>query len=390
VQVVKAVKQKYVPTPETLRLLEEFRKMVNDCVQIGLASNVTSMYMLCKKAYHELARYSMPTYYRLTAISKATGLLRNYRKTLKKHPEAKRPYASKPMLTDCYAFKIQDGVLRLPVKRRQYVYIPLNHHTQSVVSGYAVRSVTLTTCTVSIAFSKETAMADITGLIGIDRNLDNVTTADIKGSIKRYDLSGATRIKVTYRVVKSRFRRDDVRIRKQIFDKYGKKQTNRVNHILHNVSKQIVADAKRQGFGIVMENLKGIRKLYRKGNMQGREYRARMNGWSYFELQRQIDYKGRWEGVPLFYDNPQKTSSTCAICESKILECTERKVYCHVCNRTVDRDENAALNIVKRGLRFKPVGFAGEAVKGNGKSLILRVDANQLTQQGGTIHPPSS
>ncbi len=45
----------------------------------------------------------------------------------------------------------------------------------------------------------------------------------------------------------------------------------------------------------------------------------------------------------------------------------------------MDRDENAALNIVKRGLRFSPDGLAGEAVKGNLTStVILRADASKL------------
>lgn len=377
---VKTAKQNYVATPDILSLLEEFRKMVNDCIRIGLAENVTSLKTLSKKAYHQLSRYYVPTYYRLTAISKATSLLRNYRKTLRKHSEAKKPYASKIMLIDCYAFKIIEGKLRLPFRSRCYKYIPLNCHVLESISGHTVRSITLTANTVSISFSKETAEIEPSGLVGIDRNLDNVTTVDTKGNVKRYDLSEATRIKAAYRVVKFHFKRNDVRIRQKIFSKYGRKQKNRVNQILHNVSKQIVADAKSQGFGIVMENLKGIRKLYRKGNGQGTDYRARLNSWSYYELQRQVDYKGRWDGVPSFYDNPQGTSSTCAICGSHVTKCAERKVYCPKCDRTVDRDENAALNIVKRGVRFAPFGLAGEAmVKERAKAPILTVDASKLT-----------
>jgi transposase len=45
----------------------------------------------------------------------------------------------------------------------------------------------------------------------------------------------------------------------------------------------------------------------------------------------------------------------------------------------MDRDENAALNIVMAGMRFVLKGEAEEAVRGNGESLILRADASQLT-----------
>lgn len=383
-QVLKAVCQYYEPSNEILSLLEEIRKMVNDCIRIGLAENVTSLKALSKKAYHQLARYNVPTRYRLTAISKTTGILRNYRKTLRKHPKAKQPHATKPMLIDCYAFKINDGKLRLPIRSKCYEYIPLNDYVLRCISGHTVRSVTLTACTLSIAFSKETAETDITGLIGIDRNLDNVTTADTNGNIKRYDLSKATRIKATYRAVKSHFRRNDARIEQRLFEKYGRKQRNKIQWILHNVSKQIVTKAKTNNQGIVMENLKGIRKLYRRGNGQGSEYRSRLNSWSFYELQRQIEYKVKWEGIPVVYVNPQKTSSVCAICGSQISECTERKVYCHSCNRLMDRDENAALNIVQRGLRFSPNGLAGEAmVKEFPKGIILTVDASKLTPTKG-------
>jgi putative transposase len=384
VQALKAVKQNYTRSPELLIILNEFRKMVNDCVRIGLAENVTSLKTLSKKAYHQLERYDVPTYYRLTAISKAAGLLRNYRKTLRKHPDAKKPYATKMMLTDCYAFKIMDGKLRLPISNRNYVFIPLNSYVLRSISGYTVRSITLTACTLSIAFSKETAVIDPKGLIGIDRNLNNVTTSTTESEIKVYDLSKAAKIKEDCRQTKRNFTRNDSRIRQKIYAKYGRIQRNRVNWLLHNVSKAIVKHAKAKQFGIVMEDLKGIRKLYRRGNWQGKNYRARLNGWSYYELQRQIEYKASWEGIPVIYVNPSKTSSLCAICESPMLECAERKVYCPTCDRFVDRDENAALQIVRAGLRFSLKGETSETVKRNSARVILRADATQLTH-----HPKS-
>jgi putative transposase len=382
-QAVKAVKQSYTPYPELLDLLDEFRKMVNDCVRVGLAENVTSMKALSKRAYHELAGHDVATCYRLTAISKAAGILRNYRHALRKHPKAKKPYAAKLMLTDCYGFRVIDGKLRLPIRAREYVYIPLNAYVLRSIASYVVRSVCLTACTVSVTFSKEAADIEPTGLIGIDSNLDNATAASSDGAVKRYDLSKATEIKENCRQAKRGFRRNDRRIMKQLYSKYGKIQRNKVNWILHNTSASIVKQAKEKQFGIAMENLTGMRKLYMRGNWQGKDYRAKLNGWSYAELQQQIEYKARWEGIPVFYVHPSKTSSVCATCGCSIAECAERKVYCPRCSRLVDRDENAALNIVNAGLRFSLKGAAHEAVKGNPEreKVILRVDATQLPNQ---------
>ena len=378
-QVVKSVSQKYVPSPETLFLLEEFRKMVNDCLRIGIAENVTSKQSLNKKAYSYLARYKVPTYYRLSAVSKAVGIISNYHKTLKKQPNAKKPFAIKQGLTDCYGFRLMGTNLRIVGLRNKGIYIHLNSHTLQSISGHTVKSVTLTTCTIAIAFSKEIGVTDVSGLIGIDRNLNNITTATLDGKTTVYDLSKATKIKALYREIKSHFRRNDVRIAKRIQQKYGKLQRDKVQPILHNVSKAIVEQAKQEHLNIVMEDLKGIRKLYRKGNGQGTNYRSRLNSWSFYELQKQIEYKAAWKGIKVIYVKPQKTSSTCAICGFEITECTERKVYCSKCNYLMDRDENAAFNIVQRGLRFKPDGEVSEAMVKERQSLILKVDASQLT-----------
>jgi putative transposase len=206
--------------------------------------------------------------------------------------------------------------------------------------------------------------------------------------VKRYDLSKATEIKENCRQAARGFVRNDCRTRQKVYSKYGRIQKNKVNWILHNTSSSIVKQAKEKSFGITMENLKGIRKLYRKGSGQGRDYRARMNTWSYAELQRQIEYKAKWEGIPVFFVHPSKTSSTCATCGRKVAECAGRRVYCPRCNKSVDRDENAAMNILNAGLRFSPLGVAGEARKGNPeerkKQVIPGVDATQLSLQPKT------
>jgi IS605 OrfB family transposase len=297
------------------------------------------------------------------------------------------------MMKTCYGFKIEGDLLRLPVKPRQYVYVKLNKHTQRTLSGLNVHSVTLTTDSLSISYSKEIVELKPEGYIGVDRNLDNVTAATTDGTVKTFDLSKATRIKSIYRFVKSRFKRNDTRMRTRVFSKYGERQRNRVQPMLHSVSRRIVDEAKTRRYGIVMEKLTGIRRLYRKGNGQSRNYRARMNSWSYGELQRQIEYKARWEGVKVIYVPARNTSKRCSICGYNTLESTQRRVWCPHCGAILDRDENAARNIAAGGLRFSPNGPPGEAMveerEPENATLILKVDGGKLSQQTNatTIHP---
>ena len=358
--------------------------MVNVCITIGIEENVSSLKTLSLRSYHRLSR-DILGYYRLCAISAATGILRNHRKAKKKNLWTRLPCARKLMLTTCYGFKIQEGLLRLPVKPRKYVYVKLNSHTLKVLSGLNVRSVTLTPDSLSIAYSKETVEIEPQGYMGVDRNLDNVTIAPEDETVRRFDLSKATKIKSTYRFVKSRFKRNDTRIRTRVFCKYGEKQRNRVQPLLHNVSKRIVDEAKSKRCGIVMERLTGIRRLYRKGNFQGRDFRARMNSWSFGELQRQIEYKARWEGVKVIYVPARNTSKRCSICGYKTLESTQRRLWCPHCGAILDRDENAARNIAARGLRFSPNWPPGEAMveepEPGKETVILKVDGGKLSQQ---------
>jgi putative transposase len=360
----KAVQQQYSPDPEILRMLEQFRQMINHCIHIGLAQKLTSFKALSSSAYRQLAAYDIMSKHKLCAISSASCIIRNYRKVLRQCRHVNYPYARKPQFTTCYGFKVKDGYLHLSIKAGRRISIPLNPHTLAVLAGVNVRSVALTARTLSITYSKETAEAPPMGYVGIDRNLDNITIATTDSRIEGYDLSEATSIKSKYRYVKSRFSRSDVRVRGEMFQKYGEKERNRVRQILHHASKLIVQRAKENHHGIVMERLTGIRKLYRKGNGQGALYRHRMNSWSYYELQRQIEYKARWEGLPVIFVNPGGTSSRCAVCGCRVATIPEqrRMLRCRHCGFTVDRDVNAARNILARGVRFAPIALPIEAM----------------------------
>lgn len=192
-----------------------------------------------------------------------------------------------------------------------------------------------------------------------------------------HDLHKATKIKARYRHVKSRFRRNDIRIRRKIFQKYGTKEKNRVHQLLHSVSKKIVSENK----GIILEDIKGIRKLYRKGNGQGKKFRVKMNSWSFYELQRQTEYKARWLGLPVKYVKAAGTSSKCAVCGSKMVPEEHRTLFCPCCNMVVDMDVNAAKNILARGTWVVPDAVQGEAMKqSKDAEQIVLSQASQLTK----------
>jgi putative transposase len=378
----KSLKQRFNPDERILQLTETFRRMTNDCIRIGLAEGRTSLKSLSLACYPKLKSYNSPSVYKLCAISRAAGIIKHYRRLFKKqHVEI--PYCARPSLTTCYGLKTLSGKLRMPGN----IEIPLNSHVQGFLSqpGIEVRSVTLTPESMSISVRRNVQPIECSGMQGIDRNLDNVTVVGSENQIEVYDLSKATAIKSHCRQTKRRLQRHDARLRKRIFRKYGRLERERVGWLLHNVSANIVLQAKLRKQAIIMEDLRGIKRLYRKGNGQGPDYRARMNSWNFMELQRQIQYKAEWNGIPVIYVKPYGTSARCSMCGHRsMLPEENRMLHCPRCGLTLGRDVNAARNILARGLRFKPVGSASEAMvqePTRHQMVILKVDADQSTSR---------
>jgi hypothetical protein len=184
VRVVKSVIQNYSPSAEILDALEDFRLMVNDCIQIGIRKKLTSMKSLSTNVYRELSEHNTASYYRLTAISKAAGILRNYRRALSKNSHTKTPYVMRPALVDCYGFRKQGRQFRLTLRAHEYAYVNLNSHTLEAIAGNTLRSVTPTLETLSISYSKDVTEIKAKGIMGVDSNLDNISTASNEGQIE--------------------------------------------------------------------------------------------------------------------------------------------------------------------------------------------------------------
>ncbi|MBM2851593.1 MAG: family element transposase accessory protein TnpB [Candidatus Nitrosotenuis sp.] len=302
----------------------------------------------------------------------AKSKINDFRKTRKKNPNAKIPYYKKPYVTvDKQSYQIMGNTLIIGVRPgRPYVGIPLNDYTVSQFADPHIKigAITITRNTISISISKETQSITPTEFVGIDTNLNNISTVHSDGHVDVFsDVAKITKIKQKYRKVKSHFRRNDVRIGKKIFQKYGTKQQHKTKQTLHNISKKLVTQKKQ----LILEDLKGIRKLYQKGNGQGTKYRSRLNGWPFYEFKRQLEYKSKWyNGIPVIKIKPNKTSSKCSICGAKVIPEENRQIRCH-CGHREDRDINAARNILYkgvpvvqlRGLRLRPDAPQGEAMK---------------------------
>ena len=384
---MKSIKQPY-RHQDLLPMMETFRQMVNHCIRIGLEENISTLKKFSSLHYKDLNEFDIQSKYKLTAMSQAMGRLAQMKRDIKKGRTPKSPYVSKPYLVSCYGFKVNGMLLVIPTGDRNYQHVLLNSHTLEILSDKSlkVKSFTITPTSLSLSIQKEVKQIIPENTIGIDRNLRNIAISTKDGSIM-YKTNKLLSIKENTSHVISSFKRLDVRVKKHFQQRLGNRRSRRIQQHLHKVSKDIVQRAVESKSMIVLEDLKGIRKLYGKGNGQGNKYRRKLNSWSFYELQRQIQYKAEWEGVSVTFVDAKRTSQLCPICGDGLQEdrLQHRKLLCINCKGTMDRDVIASMNIAYKGWsRFcHPRGLSGEAMNGNVDNLtplILRVDGSKLVE----------
>jgi IS605 OrfB family transposase len=114
---------------------------------------------------------------------------------------------------------------------------------------------------------------------------------------------------------------DDARVRRRLARKYWKRANHRTGQILHAATNWIVDSAAKNGAALAIEDLTDIRRMYRRGNGQGADYRFRLNSWPHWRAKKMTEYKSAWKGVTVILLTKSETygsSSTCPACGEKL------------------------------------------------------------------------
>lgn len=129
------------------------------------------------------------------------------------------------------------------------------------------------------------------------------------------------------------------------------KESRVIKDINHKISRKIVNDAKDRKAGIVLEDLKGIRKT----SKQNRNFRYYLHSWSFYQLLQFIIYKAKLLGVPVVLIDPRYTSQQCSKC-GHLGERKGKKFKCD-CGHVENADVNASFVISLRhqGIFRSPV-----------------------------------
>lgn len=125
----------------------------------------------------------------------------------------------------------------------------------------------------------------------------------------------------------------------QLLDKLQENERNFVKTYSHALSKRVVEFAKSNKCEYI-----NIEKLTKDGFDN-----IILRNWSYFELQKMIEYKAEREGITVRYVNPAYTSQKCSRCGEidKENRQTQANFKCTKCGFELNADHNAAINIAR-------------------------------------------
>lgn len=130
---------------------------------------------------------------------------------------------------------------------------------------------------------------------------------------------------------------------------------NRRKDFAHKLSRQLVSK-----YGVI-----ALEKLNGKNMLQNHHLAKSIHDAAWNQLVQYISYKAEWAGRECVLIDPRNTSKRCSRCGTLVEKSLSVRVHkCPVCGLEIDRDENAAINILALGLESLPSGARCSPVYG--------------------------
>jgi len=350
-------------------LLKRYSEAVNLFIEKIFLERTTSLSKLNKVRKEVYIKTKLTGYASILAMRSALAIYRSWKKNKRKEiPKVKSKFIQ---LQPNYNCKLFNNELRITFEKRKFIWLELRigKYQRTFLNLIEQKKLKLGQITVGknfvvLSVKKEYIPYEHQGILALDVNEKSICGMIFKKNklkpiewnlTKIYELNQkyfgyrrSLQIKYPNRFV----------LWKKIPN--NKNYKNRVKWRLDNVTKQIVEFAEKEKLLVVMENLKNIKERINKRKLKLNKYNnreqmmrtkslpllGRLNRTNFRRVQFMIDYKGKWNNIPIKYVNPKNTSRACSRCgyvngslkEKRILECKN-------CGLKIDRDLNASINI---------------------------------------------
>ncbi|MHA1505947.1 MAG: RNA-guided endonuclease InsQ/TnpB family protein [Candidatus Asgardarchaeia archaeon] len=314
-----------------------------------------------------LKDWNYAAHYVDSAINQMLGLVKSYKKKLKKGKKVRKTKLKKKFVyVKSTLFTLKGSMLRITIiPRKHYLEINLVNYPyilpflKEVWSGkLKLGGLFLFPDKLVLNFVKTVEYFEPRDWMSIDINLTNVTA--LAGlTVYRFDTRELYHVHRVYELKRQRIQRISAwnkKLSEELLKKYSNREKNRTNDFLHKLANKIVEIAKERQMGIILEDLNGIKERVVNDS---KELNRKLSKWNARELQRLIEYKAKWFGIPLLYVNPRNSSRVCPVCGGWLIPQEGRLMRCSSCRLVEDRDFIAVLNLRMWGVRGSPERVGG-------------------------------
>jgi putative transposase len=209
-------------------------------------------------------------------------------------------------------------------------------------------------------------------VIGVDLGRRDIATTSTEKSWSGDAIQSA---RDRYSKVRSNVQRKRTRSSRKLLRRLQGREQRFQKWLNHNISKELVAEAKQGNAALAFEDLTNIRKSLNE-KPRSKTERRRTNNWAFYQLRLFVQYKAAIAGVPVLFVPPAYTSQTCHRCGH--LHPVKGKSYrngkrfkCGHCGFEHDADVNAAMNIAALGVSINNPEVPGMACKLEGQLSLL-------------------
>ena len=344
----------------TLKAFADACNYINDTVDPKLTNNVRIQTLVYKGVR---AQFGLSANLAIRAINRVAG----NRKTAKK--DDKLVLKFKPTSADydarIFAFRESDWTVSLTLNGgRERFKLQLGNYQIGKLAGSSPTSATLAKRrdgSYSVNIQVKTTAPDIKptdSVIGADLGRTDICVTSLgdkhsgKQITQKRNKYAKTRALVQAKSTKGT--RSSRRSCHRLLARLSGREKRFQSWHSHQISKQLVGQAKESNLIIALEDLTGIRERTNKQPRSKTERRL-SNSWAFYQLRQYIIYKAIGAGVKVVLIPPAYTSKTCHKCNHIHPDPNQsyrhgKYFRCRHCLWTGDADLNASLNIKQWGV----------------------------------------
>ena len=324
-------------------LMEEYSKCISCISEKGVANNIHNRYKLHHLCYYEAkSQFNLKSQFIINAIRIASQTLKSVKRNKCSNPKFKKYM---PLDFDKRTFTFSKDNIRLttsndrleiPIQIPEYYskYLGWNYQTARLTYDSKLRKMFL-----HISFRRTFKSISANGnRIGIDLGINHLAVT----SRKEFYSSNEIKIQMLkFKRLRTKLQAKGTKSAKKLLRELSGREKRFKAWVNHNISKQIV-DNLNESDTIILENLKGIRKI--KKNKQMNYW---LHNWNFYQLQKFIEYKANQKGIGVIKVNPYNTSKMCSKCESTNTKRQRSFIKCLGCGYSLNADLNASYNLAK-------------------------------------------